>query len=53
MVIMLLPAAVLIGTKQGETLGSTLPSQQDAGSNGHPAGRLGSPTLSSQVHAEE
>lgn len=52
-VIMLLTAAMLLRTKQRETLGFTLPSQQDAGSDGHPAERLGSPALSAQVHAEE
>jgi len=38
---------------KAETLGYTLPSQQDASSDGHPAERLGSPVLSSQVHTEE
>lgn len=50
---MLLTAATLLGTKQRETLGFTVLSQQDANSDGHRAERLGSPVLSSQVHKEE
>lgn len=50
---MLLTAATLLRTKQGEALGVSLPSQQDGGGAGHPAERLSSPVLSSQVHMEE